>query len=320
MTMKVRILALCALCAAFAGVLPASHAEAPDNGAVSAPRTYEIGDPIPERRVAVMNLRVSGQYSEELREWLPVLIEDRLLAEGWTLVVRGERMQHIQQERTLPGVKPETRLPDQEILGATAFVELAARVQVKDIQGVVGYKVFSLGDYVRATVDVTGQIVDPATGVLKCSINVSGSASGLKTALVVRLGSDWRVGAGGYNVKGIRESLVGRAADEAAVKLIGRLKALYPTIPSQRPPASLQPSSTTVSVATAESTILLDLPENQPGAAGDRYGIYRGDELVAEVEIIRSFGRRAEARIISQTGGIKASDVARRMPVVVGVE
>lgn len=288
---------------------------------VTSPSTYEIGDPIPGTRVAVMDLKVDGPYSEQVRDWLPALIEDRLLAAGWTLVVRGEKMQHIQDERNLPGIKPETKLPDQELLGATAFIELAGRTQVKSLQGVVGYKYFTLGDYARATVDLNGQIVDPATGVLKSSISVGGSASGLQTALVATIQSDWRIGAGGYRIEDVKQSLMGKAADEAAAKLIARLKTLYPTLPSQAPPASaraLQPSSTTVSAEPAQrSTILISLPADSGAQKGDRYGIYRGDELIAEVELESVTGKRAQARIISQSGPIRPTDTARKMPLVI---
>ena len=288
--------------------------------AVASPRTYEIGEQIPAKRVAVMNLKVTGRYSDQVRDWLPALIEDCLLREGWTLVVRGERMEHIQEERSLPGIKPETRLPEQELLGATAFVELNARIQVKDIQGLIGYKIFTFGDYARASVDLTGQIVDPATGVLKSSIMVGGTASGLKTALIIAIGSDWRIGGGGYNLRGIRESLVGKAADKAACKLIARLKTLYPTIPAQRPAPGLQPSSTTVAVDAAEPTILMTLPDTSSGKVGDVYGVYRGDNLIAEVEILNVVGRRAEARILSQSQPIVPTDKARKMPMVILAE
>mgnify|MGYP005843755525 CR=1 FL=1 len=274
-----------------------------------------------------MDLKVSGDYSDQLREWLPALVEDRLLAEGWTLVVRGQRMRHIQEERSLPGIKPETRLPDNELLGATAFVELVARVQVKEIQSIVGYRMFGIGDIVRAFVDLNGQIVDPATGVLKSSINVSGSARGLKTALVVTLGRDWRIGAGGYNLKGIRESLVGKAADEAAVELVEKLKSLYPSIPPRvsRVQNPLQPASTTIALVPAPATILIELPGSHSAAVGDRYGVYRGDQVVAQVEIIRLAGNRAEARILSQTGAIEPTDIARPLdrpqpPVIIKAE
>ena len=147
---------------------------------LSAAHAVDNGCPIPAKRIAVMNLKVSGDYSEQLQDWLPALIEDQLLQEGWTLVVRGERMQHIQDERNLGGINPATKLPENEIIGATAFVELNARIQVKDIQGLIGYKQFTFGDYARASVDLTGQIVDPATGLLKSSIRVGGTAGGSK--------------------------------------------------------------------------------------------------------------------------------------------
>lgn len=289
---------------------------------------YEPGDPIPDKRIAVMDLKVSGEYSDQVRHWLPALIEDRLLKEGWTLVVRGERLQPIREEHNLPGVKPETKLPDNELLGATAFLELNARVQVKDIQGVVGFKYFTLGDYARATVDLNGQIVDPATGVLKSSVSVGGSAAGLKTALVITLGEDWRIGAGGYNLRGVRETLVGKAADEAASRLVEKLKALYPSIPGKKSTANktretapfAQLASTTITAASTEHTILIELPDSASPQIGERYGVWRGDKLIAEVEIVRLAGKRAEAKIIRQELPIQPTDVARRMPVVIKAE
>jgi hypothetical protein len=279
------------------------------------------GIQIPEKRVAVMNLKVSGEYSEQVKDWLPALIEDRLLKESWTLVVRGERMRHIQEERSLPGVNPETRLPDNQIIGATAFLELSARVQVKDIQGLVGYKQFTVGDFARASVDVTGQIVDPATGLLKSSVTVGGSASGLKTAAVISIGKDWKIGAGGYNLRGIRESLVGKAADAAADKLITQLKCLYPSVPGQPSAAPhTQLSSTTIPVAPSEQTILLELPDAAAAKAGDKYGVYRGEQLIAELLIIKVAGKRAEAAILSQTSAIQPTDIARKLPMTIKVE
>lgn len=282
--------------------------------------SYDIGCPIPARRVAVMNLKVQGEYSEQVRDWLPALIEDRLLQEGWTLVVRGERMRHIQEERGLGGVKPDTQLPDQEILAATAFLELSARVQVKDIQGLIGYRIFQFGDFARASVDLNGQVVDPATSVLKSSVSVGGSASGLKAALTVYIGQDWKIGGGGYNLKGIRESLVGKAADVAAQRLVAKLKALYPCIPSREALPQIQPASTTVTLEASAPTILIALPDSRSAKVGDRLEIMRGDVKIAEVEVSRVAGMRAEARVVSQTDSIKPSDRARRIPIIMGVE
>jgi len=277
-----------------------------------------------------MQLNVEGRYSEQVREWLPALIEDRLLKAGWTLVVRGQRMQHVQDEHNLPGIKPETRPPDNELLGATALLELNCRTQVKDIQGAVGYKIFTVGDFTRASVDLNGQIVDPATGVLKSSVFASGSASGMKTALGVTINSDWRIGAGGYNLEGIRETLIGKAADTAVVQMVGRLIALYPCMPGQQGQqaqpvqpvavAPLQPASTTVTAEAAPATILISLPDKAAAAVGDHYGVYRGEELVAEVEIITLVGTRAQAKIISQTSPIQPTDTARRLTVEIKAE
>lgn len=291
---------------------------------VTSPPTYEIGCPIPEKRIAVMKLNVEGRYSDQVRHWLPALIEDRLLKAGWTLVVRGERMQDVQAERNLPGIKPETRPPDNELLGATALLELNCRTQVKDIQGAVGYRIFTVGDFTRASVDLNGQIIDPATGVLKSSVFASGSASGVKTALGVTINTDWRVGAGGYNLEGIRETLIGKAADTAVTQLVARLLALYPSVPGQQVQqagvAPLQPSSTTVTAEAGPATILITLPDKSAAAVGDHYGVYRGDQLIAEVEITALVGTRAQAKIIAQSLPIQPTDTARKMPVEIMAE
>lgn len=305
--------------AASAGLSLVPPAGAAGSGVVS-PSTYEIGQQVPAKRIAVMNLNVSGEYCEQVRQWLPAMIEECLLKEGWTLIVRGQRMEHIQQERNLPGIKPETRLPDSELLGATTFLELNARIQVKDIQGVVGYKIFSVGDYARASVDLNGQIVDPATGVLKSSISVGGSASGLKTVAVVTIGSNWRIGAGGYNLRGIRESLVGKAADTATKRLLERLRSLYGPAPQPTSGIPLQPMSTTVTADKSSGTILIDLPDSVSSHVGDRYGVYRGDEMIAELELVRVSGKRGEAKIIKQTGPILPTDRARKITMLLGVD
>jgi len=291
---------------------------------VTSPPTYEIGCPIPEKRIAVMKLNVEGRYSDQVRHWLPALIEDRLLKAGWTLVVRGERMRDVQAERDLPGIKPETRPPDNELLGATALLELNCRTQVKDIQGAVGYKIFTVGDFTRASVDLNGQIIDPATGVLKSSVFASGSASGVKTALGVTINTDWRVGAGGYNLEGIRETLIGKAADTAVTQLVARLIALYPSLPGRQDGqigvAPLQPSSTTINADAEPATILITLPDKSAAAVGERYGVYRGDQLIAEVEVTTLVGTRAQAKIIAQSSPIQPTDTARKMPVEIKAE
>ncbi len=128
------LLAVLAAGASF-GAVPA-RAEPPT--APLPPRTYSLGDPVPEKRVAVMKLTVTGDHAELVRDWLPLLIEDRLLAAGWTMVVRGTRMEHVQEEHNLPGIKPETRPVPNELLGATALLELTARVKTQDYRGLGG--------------------------------------------------------------------------------------------------------------------------------------------------------------------------------------
>ncbi len=276
---------------------------------ITSPCTYEIGQSIPDKRIVVLNLKVTGDYSEQVKDWLPSLIEDRLLCEGWTLLVRGDSMKNIQDEHNLKNIKPESKLPENELLGATAFIELNARIQVKDIQGLIGYKYFTLGDYARATVDLNGRIVDPATGVLKSSLTVGGSASGLKTALVATIGSDWKIGAGGYNLKGVRETLVGKAADTAAQRLVQKLKLIYSCIPG-----SNKCFSSTINVNAALPTIIINLQSPNSAVVGDKFLIERGSKPIAVVEIIKISGCKAEARVLSQDCSILPTDTARKNP------
>lgn len=80
----------------------------------------------------------------------------------------------------------------------------------------------------------------------------------------------------------------------------------------------MQPASTTISAAAA--TVLITLSEKASGKLGDRYGVYRGELLVAELEIVKLAGTRAEAKVISQTSPIQPADIARRMPVAIKAE
>jgi len=273
---------------------------------------------IPANRVAVVTLNVSGEYSDQVQQWLPAMIEDQLLAKGWTLLVRGQRMQHIQEERNLPGVNPETKAPDNQLLGATALMELNARIQISGVGAAVGFGNITVGDYVRASVDLNGQIVDVATGVLKSSIKVGGSAGGLKTIAVVALNRNWEVRGGGVDLHGIQGTLVGKAADTAVNRLVKQLETLYPD-PS-RPATTSKPRGVSSVAASSEDTIMLDIPDPASVKRGDRYGIYRGDKMIAEVEVIRIVDKLAESKFISRSDSIRASDKARKMPMVIKAE
>jgi curli biogenesis system outer membrane secretion channel CsgG len=276
---------------------------------------------MPVNRVAVMNLKVSGEGSEQVREWLPAIIEDNLLKRGWTLVVRGERMQHIQEERNLPGVDPETKSEGNTLVGATAFLELTARVQISGVQGALGFGNVTIGDYVKASVDLNGQIVDVRTGLLKSSVKVGGSAGGLKTIAIAQLNRNWDISGGGINLPGIRETLVGKAADKAADRLVAKLDALYAAdFPSKsKKLKSSTPSKIQVD-KVSDATIFVELPNPESVKVGDLYGVYRDNKLVAELVIIGVVDKRAEARITSQTSSIRPTDKARKMPITISAE
>lgn len=276
---------------------------------------------IPANRVAVMNLKVSGEGSEQVKDWMPAVIEDNLLKRGWTLVVRGERMQHIQEERNLPGVDPETKSEGDTLVGATAFLELTVRIQISGIQGALGFGNVTVGDYVRASVDLSGQIVDVRTGLLKSSVKVGGSAGALKTIAIVAIKKDWNIGGGGINLAGIRETLVGKAADKAADRLVAKLDSLYSPVPAtkSKPVKSSKPAKIQAD-QDSSATIFVDLPNPELVRVGDRYGVFREDKMVAELEIINIAGNRAEARVITQSSSIRPTDRAKRMPITISAD
>jgi len=276
---------------------------------------------VPTNRVAVMNLKVSGEGSEQVKDWLPAIIEDNLLKRGWSLVVRGERMKHIQDECNLPGVDPETKAEGNTLVGATAFLELTARIQISGVQGALGFGKITIGDYVRASVDLNGQIVDVRTGLLKSSVKVGGSAGGLKTIAIVELNRNWDIGGGGINLPGIRETLIGKAADKAADRLVAKLDSIYGADPSltskkQKPSAAPRIQAD----QDSRATILIDLPNPESVKVGDRYGVYRDNKLIADLEIISITDNRAEARIISQSSAIRPTDKAKRIPIIISAE
>jgi hypothetical protein len=313
----VAAIAVAALGVTLGTAMPARAASAGCDGTTTAPNTYRAGDPVPAKRVAVMDLEVRGQYASEVRDALPELIEDRLLRAGWTVVVRGRRMAHVQEERDLPGVRPGTEPPDNELLGATALLELTARIQVNDTRGLAGAWIFGGGDVVKATVDLNGQIVDPATGVLKATVSVNGSQTGLRS-LVLGEVRRWhrRPEVVGFDLAGIRQSLVGKAADKAADRLVDRLDAVSWDIP-RGPRDNRRPEPPVVERDDAGRTVLLRLPDGAVAHAGDHYGIYREGVRIAEVEILRMVGDEAEARILHQDSPLRPTDRARPMPLVI---
>lgn len=278
---------------------------------------------IPAERVAVMNLKVTGESSEQVREWLPVLIEDILLQRGWTLLVRGERMQHIQQELNLPGIDPDTKVEANKLYGATALLELTARVHVGGMRGALGFGRVTLGDYVKVSIDLNGQIVDVRTGTLKSSVKVGGSAGGLKTVAFVALKRNWNVHGAGIDLAGVRDSLAGKAADKAALKLVDRLDKLYGSKATAKDTVRQLAASNTKTTLTADAddTIMLSFADTSTVQTGSMYGVYRGDNLIAELEIVKIVSsKQVQARIVKQSLAIKATDRARKMPLTIIAE
>ena len=79
-------------------------------------------------------------------------------------------------------------------------------------------------------------------------------------------------------------------------------------------------STTVTAEKSGVGTILIDLPDSASSHVGDKYGVYRGDEMVAELELVRVAGKRGEAKIIKQTGPILPSDKARKITMLIGTD
>lgn len=267
----------------------------------------EPGSAIPAQRLAVLKLRVQGPYASELREWLPALIEERLAESGWTVLARGESMQAIQQEQHLPGVDPTTAPAPNKLYGATALLELTARAEVKDIDAAANLGFISIGGLVKAKFYLTGNIVDTQTGVITPVGTISESRSRLRRVAVVLPSSSW-LGAG-YNISRIRDTLVGSAADAAALRLVEKLNQSPLAVPGRA-----------AAVPVVQDTLTLAFPEGTRPAPGAEYGIYRGERLIARVRVTSFRDGKAICRILVAADQVRSTDVARPLEVVVPVE
>ncbi len=282
-------------------------AEEPVSPPPAAAAYQDPASTIPAQRIAVLKLRIQGPYASQLRDWLPALIEERLAESGWTVLARGETMEAIQAEQHLPGVDPTTAPAPNKLYGATALLELTARAEVKDIDAAAHIGFFSIGGLVKAKFHLTGNIVDTQTGVITPVGTITESRSRLRTLAVVFPSLSW-LGAG-YNLKRIRDTLVGSAADAAAIRLVEKLN---------QSPAAVPARATAVPVV--QDTLTLAFPEGMRSAPGTEYGIYRGDRLIATVRVTSFCEGKATCRILAATDQIRSTDVARPLEVVVSVE
>ncbi|MFO7948416.1 MAG: CsgG/HfaB family protein [Armatimonadota bacterium] len=262
---------------------------------------------VPAQRLAVLKLRVDGPHSSQIRQWLPELIETRLAEHGWTVLARGETMREIRNEQELAGVDPTTAPEKDKLWGASALLDLTARITVKETNAGVNIGLFSIGGYVEVKVELSGQAVDTTTGVEIPLGIFKGQESKLRTLAVV-LPSKSYIG-GGFSISAVKESMVGRAADKAAMSLVEKLNEMPGLIPGREQ-----------QISDAPDAIYLTFPENALPQAGDEYGIFRGDVMIARVKIARLQGTRARCEVLAQIDDIRSTDVARPLAIEIPVE
>ncbi len=292
--------------------LPVLAEEAPATGTAEGGQTTSVagsatGQDIPAQRVAVMELEYRGRYAHELRKWLPALIEAKLAEAGWTVLARREALEAIRQEQNLPGVDPTTAPPQNKLYGASAILKLTARVDVKDYDAAANIGIFTLGGLAKVKFYLNGQMIDAGTGVIRPLGEITTSKSKLKGIGVVfpKVGY---VG-GGYKIGGIRDSLVGAAADAAAEELVKRVDRASGIVPGYE-----------AAVPVEQQTIKLAFPVDMRPAPGAQYGIYRGDRMIAKVRVVGFEAGLATCRVVAATDQIRSTDVAHPLEIIVPVE
>jgi len=265
------------------------------------------GQDIPAQRVAVMELEYRGRYGHELRKWLPALIEAKLAEHGWTVLARGEALEAIRQEQNLPGVDPTTAPPQNKLYGASAILKLTARVDVKNYDAAAHIGILTIGGLAKVKFYLNGQMIDTGTGTIRSLGEITTSKSKLKGIGVV-FPSIGYVG-GGYKISGIRDSLVGAAADDAAEELVKRVEQARSDVPGYE-----------AAIPVEQQTIKLAFPAAMRPAPGAEYGIYRGDRMIAKVRVIGFEEGLATCRVLAATDQIRSTDVARPLEIIVPVE
>ncbi len=292
--------------------LPVLAEDTPATGTAESGQTTSVAgsatsQDIPAQRVAVMELEYRGRYANELRKWLPALIEARLAEAGWTVLARGEALEAIRQEQNLPGVDPTTAPPKDKLYGASAILKLTARVDVKDYDAAANIGIFTIGGLVKVKFYLNGQMIDAGTGVIRPLGEITASKSKLK-GLGVVFPSIGYIGAG-YKIGGIRDSLVGAAADAAAEELVKRIDSASGIVPGYE-----------AAIPVEQQTIKLAFPAAMRPAPGAQYGIYRRDRMIAKVRVVGFEDGIATCRVVAATDQIRSTDVARPLEIIVPVE
>ncbi len=296
-------------CVILVFTLPALSQEvppaAPDASATDASATASSA--IPAQRIVVMDLQMGGRYAHELRKWLPAFLEAKLAEHGWTVLARGEALKAIRQEQNLPGANPTTLPPQNQLYGASAIMKLNARVDINDYDAAVNIGIFSIGGLTKVKFHLNGQIIDAGTGVIHPLGELTASRSKLKRLAVVFPKISY-IG-GGFNISNVQDSLVGAAADSAAVELVRRLDTMRENVPGYD-----------AAIPVEQETIVLAFPAGMRPAPGAEYGIYRRDRMIARVQVTRFEEGRATCQILAATDQIRSTDVARPLEIVVPVE
>ena len=262
---------------------------------------------IPAQRVAVLKLKVDGPHASQIRQWLPELIETRLAERGWMVLARGETMQQIQAEQSLPGVDATTAPERDKLIGASALLDLTARITIKEVDAAINIGLFSLGGMVKVKVELSGQAVDTTTGVIYPVGVFSSQVSKLRRLGIVLPSSRW-IG-GGFNYGAVKESMVGQAADRVAGSLVKKLDEMPWVVPGRER-----------QISDAPSAIYLTFPPDRLPRIGDEYGIFRGDRMIAKVRITALEGTRARCEILAQLEEVSSTDVARPLAIEIPVE
>jgi len=262
---------------------------------------------IPARRVAVLKLKVDGPHANQIRQWLPELIESRLAEHGWMVLARGETMQQIQAEQSLPGVDATTAPGKDKLIGASALLDLTARITIKEVDAAINIGLFSLGGMVKVKVELSGQAVDTTTGVIYPVGVFTSQVSKLRRLAVVLPSSHW-IG-GGFNYGAVKETMVGQAADRVAGSLVKKLDEMPWVVPGRER-----------QISDAPSAVYLTFPPDRLPRIGDEYGIFRGDRMIAKVRITALEGTRARCEILAQLEEVCSTDVARPLAIEIPVE
>ncbi len=263
--------------------------------------------PIPPQRLAVLDLKVDGRYASQVRQWLPQLIETRLAERGWMVLARGETMEQLQAEQHLPGVDPTTAPEQDKLIGASALLDLTARITVEEVDAAVNIGLLSIGGMVKVKVELSGQAVDTTTGVIYPVGVFSSQVSKLRRLGVVLPSLDWVGGA--FNYGAVKESMVGQAADRVAGSLVKKLDEVPWVVPGREQ-----------QISDAPTAIYLTFPPDKLPRVGDEYGIFRGDRMIAKVKITALEGTRARCDLLAQLEEVCSTDVARPLAIEIPVE